>query len=849
VMIYQIIFKYKLNENLEGKWRIFGISEGFDLKDSEEIEELFCNRDIIGNKESLSFLKLNSGRYCICCFKQCNSKNEDAGVHVLHALVLSKGKFPFYPVMMYKSPVFENKIYEEENQGILKLPTLKNIELGEIIAFESVSAFIRSAHEYNIRQILSAYIDCINHGKGIIISSNEDYIVYLVASIQMAFPENLAHEITFSSSILNNDKFMISTRTSNQNHEICSNNRFDLLDLKGNIINYISSTYKFTHIVEIGYLVSKHNLDGFHKFLNCFRYDKLDYRIEDAYNLYTIIRTGIGEMDVSSVKSALEFSYKNGTDEAYRQILLSVPQIIDKISREVDSDLAYMISNFLFKAARQTNSIFFIDRAYDLFFKSMYNLVFSSQKKELLKCEKFYNRVIEENKDLEEGLAKYLVDTKRINMIVSYLPLDADADKSEFYLRVIISSLIKLKYSWKKALLIDGVRELFDSCINNITNSNINYKAILDIASEDKEYFVNVFMNIYDKVSNSDIIIEVMSSLIKLKDDVWKLKVRRDIKSYSNGDYILFQEFILGLKSSQDIVKYFQHYYESVFKELLDYREKYFEQSLKAYLELIPKKDSFNGANMVLNHIIEENINLNMDILLTIIKEFEEGLALLLPNDDLKNIIGAVKNLKRSKGIVTNPDIIKLIDFGIWIDGLNNSTDSVIDEIIKEEIRLEGLDEKRYNEYINWCLPILITFCIYADDHRVIIRTFNICDKEEEFFLKYMEHLEGLLKEENSKGYEILLSFMIYFFFYFEPRYKLQGEDMVLEKVTNKIINILSGQSKSWVNNFSIDIKNEFGEKGLSIPVQWNEIYNKVMAVRSRSVFDRVIEFFKEGSK
>jgi hypothetical protein len=843
--IHQMMLTYAKNDSRIKDIRLIGISQDFNRKDFKEIENHIIDNLAGDIKYNFAFLKLTTGRLCIISVSpNCN------GGYILHAITLDKGYFSFYPIEAYRSPLFRQQTEKNVEMKSKYISNLKHFPLSENLNFESMVAFVRKTSGYNVKKLISIFIESIKNKKTITLNGSEETIVYTVAAIQMAFPQKLAHSVFFSISSNDGKSFTLHIITGKgymSSQETAGYASF--VNMEENFINLELSNYRFSHIVELGYLIAKQNLEAFHTFLNYFCYESLDEKIEDAYNLFSIVKTGIGEMGIETIEAAVEYANRYGTSEAYRQILVQIPGVLDKISREINPQSGEILTIFLFKAANEINSIFFLDRIYDFFYKSIYNMIFGSNSDGIIKVKGFYNSILEQNCDKAEDFARYALNPKRVDALNHYLIVDRESEKSKFYLGLGVSSLIKLKYQWKKAYAMDGIKELIDICIENAALSNRSHKSILVIASEEEDYFVNIFIKIYEKLEYTENMVENLSSILKSKDDIWTLRVRKYIKAYDHGEDILFKEFLVGLEYAENLIEYFDDYYTKVFCEIQDYREKYLSKALKAYFERIPENYMFTACFKAIYAIIRDNLNLEKDLIALIIKDLECEINLSSPSDEIKSIVPAIKNLKKTRSIVTTPDITKLLDFGIWIDGIENSQDIIIDEIIKEGIDLDGIDMKRYGEYLNWCLPITITCCDSPEDHRAIIRIFNITDNEGDFFLAYMGIVEKLLDKENVNGYEVLLSFITYFFFYFEPKYKLQGDEELLGRVKSRIVEILLKQNKSWLQRFSSDIKNEFSSKGLSIPVQWDEIYNNIIEVKNKSLFKKIKEVFNKNMK
>jgi hypothetical protein len=138
------------------------------------------------------------------------------------------------------------------------------------------------------------------------------------------------------------------------------------------------------------------------------------------------------------------------------------------------------------------------------------------------------------------------------------------------------------------------------------------------------------------------------------------------------------------------------------------------------------------------------------------------------------------------------------------------------------------LDEKRYKELIDWYIPSVISFASSPEDYK---RLMHFLDKEGmdlDLHLACLNSINGVLTHDGAKGTNLLLQFSVYYFFYLEPRCKIIGDETLLENIRLSLQDILSKQPRDLLVRLNSDIKREFQNRRLSLPIQWGHIYKEV---------------------
>ncbi|WDC83261.1 hypothetical protein PL321_10735 [Caloramator sp. mosi_1] len=104
--------------------------------------------------------------------------------------------------------------------------------------------------------------------------------------------------------------------------------------------------------------------------------------------------------------------------------------------------------------------------------------------------------------------------------------------------------------------------------------------------------------------------------------------------------------------------------------------------------------------------------------------------------------------------------------------------------------------------------------------HRALFDLFY----DEEDLLTYFEFIKINRMELSYK--DILASFIVYYLYYIEPKYRLLNREDKNTEIEEAIINELTTFKSKDLDYFDIKIKETFDNLHLSIPVKWSIIVN-----------------------
>jgi hypothetical protein len=495
----------------------------------------------------------------------------------------------------------------------------------------------------------------------------------------------------------------------------------------------------------------------------------------------------------------------------------------------------------------------------------------------------------EKIKENPHAFLRYSIAQERINYINALLSHEPDGKRSLFYLEIVLKSQVELGYTWPQVIGIENIEIFFDNCISQISEENLNIEALfkasatnVDIFSHfiilffnrmqsgsEMEPFAKIFADILDSIESDaagearrrvyglgggkllseefknrldkllmgrDLSIENEENSVDIKVDEKNDEIEGKLKSDNN--------FSLEKSNQQLIVDYFNEYFKSVFSVIHEYYKNYFSEALKIYVSKLSNEYKYNECNRLILELLNNGMVVDDEAAGYLIKGFEEGAKIDFLDTEQEKMFTEVKKLKKTRHITSYPDITAMADFVIWLQKKTDS-DLTIEEILNERLDIDKLDNYRYYKYLDWSLPEILKFAKTAEDHKRIIHYFQK-EEDEKFFDKYLYIIINLINNNKEKGMRILQSFVVYFFFYLEPRYRALGEEAIIEKVRKSIIDVFNNNPRSFFKEFDYLIRKEFSDRGLSMPIQWSQIVNEISSPPQGGIFNKLSKIFKK---
>lgn len=832
----------------------------------EEIDKLF--------PIAFSSFRLQSGKYCVCRAKYTGKDYSGRyGNYFCHVLISDK-LWNFYPIELYGSTIFRSGLSnEEENSSEIDyLSELEQIPLGTLVNFDSISNFLKGSKSDKRRkgfiQIMEAVIGYNKDRKRIIFSDDKDSIPLWIGAIQMSLPKKLAQQFSFTTYCYNPE---------DANYILCAidkeENKFNLRDIKKSykysICNFINGSKEeivcnssFVKRAEIGYTVSKEVFLPFISFLDEFEYNLLDEDIDSCISLYNMVKKGVEKSDLDSVKKALSFAINYKSINAYNELFHQLDPKLEKISMQVDVELAEMITKFLFKAGREVNDSQHIRKAYEFFSNSIYCLIVDAEEISLEDILNLYIKIksIEEVSIIE--FVQVSLKAVRIKEIQTYLE-GGKTRHAKFYFKSIVGDIIDFNYKCaidnrKTLFSIESkedkdITKLLNQCLKMLIASTEDILDVFDYFKDKPEYFSEIILRTY-YINNysykNSRIEELLADFIIMEGNEnkeWKRKILSIMNKLPGSKDLLFSVYSLELRKSINQKDFFINYCDEVFNLFEDYRNKRFSDALNLYLgtcDNIPLEE----YKRIINYINKNSIGSTIDkiVLKKLFTYFEEKVDIENAAEE-SYIIQKVLELKSQYKIQTYCSITELLHIGRRIQSPGVVNRAALLQDIK--VDFSNMSAEKYEKYLKWFLSNICVYLKDSRDHSKVKRALFCLEYSIVFYNTYMDILEDIvlakkykdiLKSCDKEEYEIFLDFLLLVF------KNIEDIDEETEKVIdNRIINILvkipEKKLKDY-NSYFLSKSNNLKDE-MEILIKWREVMRKV---QERSEKRSILNFFKK---
>lgn len=765
------------------KFEAIEYSEGAK-KSIGELERIF-KRDVNKPFEHFYYFKLNSGKYC---FARAFSKEGVSIDYTVECLLFDY--IDFYPFRLLDCKV-EYSQYADVTLNEFNPENLKTI-----------------SGNRGIYILISKLVD--GEGTNIIF---DDYKT-LLAALYNAFPIKFAKDIFFTTDeAFSVDLHIKFVKGMDKLHAFNLN--------EGKMLQ--GRLYEFTNLIELAYTINMNYLFDFHNFLEQFELEKIGSDIDNLYWLYKLIGMDVKDIDREVLIRIIEFSL-NLSDENIFEIFKALEKNFEVLITKLNIYDFELILKFLIKNLNCDN-LFLLQRSQELIRFLLDEMILKEVDVDsfIAKVEELFNII------KEKGLyfIKSNLKEERIEFINAILNKSDDSKIHYFYLYLTVKSLLELDYTFEKALKNEGIKNLIEKSLDGIFEDIDKIKSILKLVSDSPEFFSNLFIILLDKAENElkqIALFGILISIIDQKDEFMSYQLRSQIKNKNSA--VLYEEFKVRLDKAEDKVKFFEFYTENVLEKFDDFYREYFEKISKDYLSSVNDENIAKETIKIINKVINEKLLLSDDATRMLVEAFEKHYD-FKDIDEVKDIIKWIKLIKKIRKINTSPDITALLDLGIFLEE-NQNAKIKINDLIKSFGKINFLTGDKYKNFLLWTLPNILRSIEDVEDHKSIIYFYNPED-ELEFYKFYISNIFKFYEESEEAGYHLLLTFLVYFYFYVEPKYRLYGEENKVEEFNDFLILMFSEYKNISVEKFNFDIINEFESSGLSVPIMWKNIYEKLL--------------------
>jgi len=176
-----------------------------------------------------------------------------------------------------------------------------------------VREFVQNNHRGEvIEKIVAATLAFETSHRPLIFCDSWKSIPYWIGGLQMAFPVNMAHGITFNTYTADpetcNTLVCATSRTGSRFDfsEYQRNFQYYIFDFLDDSSSVVEEKSKYGLMASKGYSVSAGSLPAFHDFIEKFEFREINREIEAAYDLFEITNAGVKALSSDDIVSAIK---------------------------------------------------------------------------------------------------------------------------------------------------------------------------------------------------------------------------------------------------------------------------------------------------------------------------------------------------------------------------------------------------------------------------------------------------------------------------------------------------------------------------------------------------------------
>ena len=311
-----------------------------------------------------------------------------------------------------------------------------------------------------------------------------------------------------------------------------------------------------------------------------------------------MVNRGIEKSSIQDVKNAVSFAVNYKSIEAYKQLFELLHPNLEKISTQVDIELAEIITKFLFMVGRETDNREHIMKAYEFFFNSIHYLVMDAEEIEVEQILNLYKNIRSIEEVTISQFVKLSIHRDRIKELQTYLE-GGKVRHAKFYFKSVLNDIMTFNSKYSNT---DGIG-LFNIGSEDAKNITIFLNKCLSILIQFSEDILDIFYSLkYEYEYLPEIIIRSYSINNYLYNDKnteenlagfvieegrqnkeWKREICLAISKLTNGNNFLFSIYILELKNQNNKKDFFMTYCYEIFNHFEDYRRRKFSDALKLF--------------------------------------------------------------------------------------------------------------------------------------------------------------------------------------------------------------------------------------------------------------------------
>ena len=840
--------------------------------------------------DSFSFYRLSSGRYCILSSNYVGLDHTNRyGNYFCHALVLNEGQFPFYPIELFNSPFFKHNLSSEELNITYKPSPLPDIRIEDLettgnINFQAISSFFDEDHRIDtLKKIIDSVLLSKKNNRPLVICDTQDLIPFWFAAVQMAFPIEMAHQLTFTTYTINPEyvpaklmaTFSSGSKFTFSNLQI--NSQYYVFNIVENQFSPISENSSLSNLIATSYEYSHELLEMYHKFFNQFIMHEISWELDDAYHLFQMVNQGIKELDHKDIVGAINYANLYAKPEALATLTKQLNEILLSLNTALDLHSAEVITQFLFNLSVKLNDANIYDRACILFYTSLVQLTENHDEEQIFI---FIKKIDGFAKEAEKKFNFVLFNSKYLTFFQKILQ-ENDTQR----IKLCFDIALKFFYNPQnanKVLQDSDLINFMTDCLAHLSQNKNIFVQILNNISNNISLFSTIIKIAYDTSKQNEETLFTISQSILLSESSqtqeWKSDVRKEIIRKKYYD-LSFRMLSIELEANNYNSMYFWNYCKTYFYRNKDFRDLYFGEILHKFFSNKRFDKNIDQAYYDFYQVSQYILLLSIkekSIVLDIIEEFElfilKNPPKLKKNKDKEEnpyeLIKDINKLKRKFDIKTVPDItgIELLKYQIILSQLPLTFDNLTLP------SLSGLSIEDYSKLLITTLPKIIKIMKRSKDHKDLLTAFYVGNNEEYIETLSTKYIDILIqkstysnnKKDDSRNLNSSYQTSIYRFliFFYSKHFFIGNEEQIIRNYMKPYFEkkILS-DLQPFIEQFNNQIKNKSKRNesfyNESFYEDWKLIYQKYQNIityqkdsinqkEKRSIFSR---FFRSKIK
>jgi hypothetical protein len=604
-------------------------------------------------------------------------------------------------------------LYEVLHRG--ELQTFNKVELPQLHKF-LVSKLVDGVFELRIsklKDILNAIMDYKESFKPVVLLDTGENLNYWLSALEAILPQKLTKSINIKPIencdilgckgcyiFLDNQQKSETTNTAlAEDH-----NKPYTFDFRRGICDRVLHNSRFSETIMVNYLLGEEDLHTLHSFIECFNYTMVDKNLDTCLDLYYMIHNGLKNSNYDTINSSLKFFQTYADANSCRMLLKQVISSFCSCSSVIDEKSAYTIISTLLKVSNRFGEDEDLWSIYSFFYDCVQNQLEYSEEK----AYSFYIKITDIEDINTDKFLQYSLGEHNINKF-SVFTEGSGKKYALFYLSIVLELMKGASTAWIRGSVQDT---FIIKCIYLIEGDFAGISSVINKTKDNLEYSANLIILFYNKISAPDFLsneaFQLYMQIINNLGDKAEL-FRGYTLNITGGFAIAYDEYRINVLTTEKKDEFFNRYSAQVFDKFPSFKDMYYANALKFYLDLIKDEPYYyKECAKIINKVNNKQISISDSALEAIIEDYENEIPFKAADLDIKEMYRIIENIRIERNMPASSTFSSLIEYGIKLEKAD-STKSLCQILISTTPLLEGLSHKRKLQFTEWCLNILFS--------------------------------------------------------------------------------------------------------------------------------------------